>query len=73
MVAVGAQGNITDADGFMDETGLRTATVVWDDAYAVWRHYEVYGQPTALLLDAKGNLIHEFGGRFRAEDVLGRL
>lgn len=44
-----------------------------DTSYGVWSHYEVVSQPTTVLVDASGTVIHEFPGLFNADDVLARL
>ena len=35
-------------------TGLRTATIVFDEAMAVWESYAIPGQPAGVLLDRQG-------------------
>lgn len=70
VVGVGAQGSTEDGAGFVAETGLASATVLFDADFRVWSHYEVTGQPTAILVDASGTVIHEFPGQFNADEVL---
>lgn len=70
---MGTQGSLDNADTFVAETGLQSAVVLWDDAFRIWRHYDVFAQPTAILVSASGEVLHTFGGRFRAEDVLSRI
>ena len=73
VVGVGSQGSLEDADSFIAEAGLRTPQVLWDADYRVWNHYEVFGQPTAILVDRSGQIIHTFGGAFNGDDVLARI
>lgn len=64
---------MADAQGFVAEAGLTTPTMLLDESSGVWQHYEVLGQPTVILVDSSGNVVHEFSGAFKAEDVLARL
>ena len=47
--------------------------MLFDADFRSWSHYEVTGQPTAVLVNANGEVIEHFDGRFKAEDVLQRL
>ena len=47
--------------------------MIQDTSFAVWNHYGVTGQPTALLVSPTGEKIHEFGGQFSAAEILARL
>ncbi len=47
--------------------------MLFDTSLASWRHYEVYGQPTAVLVSANGEPIHTFDGAFDADEILARV
>ena len=64
---------MADVDSFLAITGLQTPLMLQDANFRVWSHYEVYGMPTAVLVDSSGQVIHEYGGRFDADDVLQRV
>ncbi len=70
---MGASGSLDDGAEFVASTGAATPTMLWDENYAVWQHYDVSSQPTVVLLDASGNLIEFFGGTFNPDEVLARL
>lgn len=47
--------------------------MLFDSSLASWNHYEVYGQPTAVLVNANGETFHTFDGAFNAGEVLAKL
>lgn len=47
--------------------------MLWDEQYQVWNHYDVRSQPTAVLVDATGQVLHTFEDLFDPADVLSRL
>ncbi|MGI9614625.1 MAG: hypothetical protein ACR2QO_17065 [Acidimicrobiales bacterium] len=52
---------------------MRSPTMLFDAGLTSWNHYEVYGQPTAVLVNASGEAIHTFDGAFDANEILARL
>ena len=56
----------------MADTGVRTPTVLWDQTYGVWSHYDVLSQPAVVLVDAAGNLVYAWDGAFDPDDALRR-
>ena len=47
--------------------------MLFDADFRSWSHYEVTGQPTAILVNASGEVVEYFNGRFDADDVLRQL
>jgi hypothetical protein len=47
--------------------------MLFDPSLDSWTHYEVYGQPTAVLVNAAGDAVHTFDGAFDANEILARL
>jgi thioredoxin-related protein len=73
VVGVGTSGSVSDGEQFRTDTGLTTATLLWDDTAQIWAHYDVFSMPTAVLVDASGNLVYELPGVFSPDEVLSRL
>lgn len=47
-----------------------TTTMLWDPSFDSWRHYEIYGQPAAVLLAPDGEPIRRWSGPFDPDEVL---
>jgi thiol-disulfide isomerase/thioredoxin len=54
VVAIGGRDDAANGPAFVERHGLRTPTVLFDEAMASWEHYGIPGQPGAILLDADG-------------------
>jgi hypothetical protein len=44
-----------------------------DPSLDSWVHYDVFGQPSAVLVNSAGQAVHTFDGAFDANEVLARL
>ena len=44
--------------------------MLWDPGFDSWVHYDIRGQPAAVLLDADGGAIKGWRGLFPADEVL---
>lgn len=51
---MGAQDNFGMAEEFVERTGTATPLMIWDASFETWSHYDVRGQPTAVLVDPNG-------------------
>lgn len=67
---MGAQDNLDLAADFLAATGVSTPLMIWDPGFESWIYYGVTGQPTAILVDAEGNPIQGWRGRFDTDEVL---
>jgi thiol-disulfide isomerase/thioredoxin len=54
VVAIGGRDEIANGPAFVERHGLRTPTLLFDEAMEVWAHYAIPGQPGAVLLDTDG-------------------
>lgn len=68
---MGAQDSLALAEGFVADVGVSTPLMIWDESFGTWAHYGVAGQPTAILVDAQGQVIETWLGRFDPAEVLG--
>lgn len=53
VVGVGV-GDVASGQEFVQATDTGTPTMVVDEQYALWSHYEVYANSEAVLLDGAG-------------------
>lgn len=67
---MGSQDNFDYAVDFQEATGASTPTMLWDPGFDTWIYYGVNAQPTAILVDAEGNPLQGWRGRFDEEEVL---
>ena len=54
VVAIGGRDEAANGPAFVEEHGLDTPTVLFDESMASWEHYGIPGQPGAILLDTEG-------------------
>jgi thiol-disulfide isomerase/thioredoxin len=54
VVAIGGRDEASTGPAFASEHGLRTPTLLFDEAMTSWEHYRIVGQPGAVLLDRDG-------------------
>ena len=67
---MGAQDSFSFAEEFRASTGTESFLMIWDESFGSWQHYGVRGQPTALLVDASGEVIQAWLGQFDEAEVL---
>lgn len=67
---MGAQDSLSYAEEFVATTGTESLLMIWDESFTSWQYYGVRGQPTAILVDAGGNPIQGWVGRFDEGEVL---
>lgn len=67
---MGAQDSLSYAEEFVTTTGTESLLMIWDESFTSWQYYGVRGQPTAILVDAGGNPIQGWAGRFDESEVL---
>jgi len=70
---MGAQDNLEFAQAFLEQTGVSTPIMIWDESFVTWSYYGVSSQPTAVLVDQTGQPIQGWVGSFDFEDVLGLI
>ena len=70
VIAIGGRDKIANGPAFVERYGVKTPTILFDEPMAVWNHYEIPGQPAAVLLDREGRERGRWLGPFSNEDVL---
>lgn len=66
-MGLGTQDTFEEAQAFAAEHGL-TFDMVWDPTFESWRFYEVFGQPSYVLVGADG-LVRDRGFGMFPDDV----
>ncbi len=70
VVGLGTQDDLGYANEFVETTGTSGLTMFWEDGgFDSWAFYGVRSQPAAVLVDAEGNVIDSWSGRFSLDDV----
>ena len=54
VVAIGGRDEAANGPAFVEEHGLRSPTVLFDEPMVAWSAYRIPGQPGAVLLDREG-------------------
>lgn len=67
---MGAQDDFAFAQEFRTSTGAESFLMIWDESFTSWQYYGVRGQPSAILVDASGEPVQGWTGRFDFEAVL---
>jgi len=70
VVAIGGRDDATNGPAFVEQHGLRSPTVVFDEAMTAWRAYRIPGQPGAVLLDRDGRERGRWLGAFDTQLAL---
>jgi thiol-disulfide isomerase/thioredoxin len=70
VIAIGGRDEAANGPPFVAEHGLRTPTVLFDESMTSWEHYEIVGQPGAVLLDRSGHERGRWAGPFDSTEVL---
>ena len=70
VVAIGGRDDAANGPAFVKRHRLRTPTIVFDDAMAVWESYAIPGQPAGVLLDRQGREQARWLGAFDPAAVL---
>lgn len=70
MVGLGTQDSLQEAKDFVDEFGIRSAQMLWDESFDSWLALGIRGQPNAILFDAEGTGLFLFPGYIDTDAVL---
>lgn len=70
VVGVGA-GDLASSQGFVNDTGVKTPLMVQGDS--PWSTYGMSATPSAVLVDASGNVIDTYVGKLSIEAVLSHI
>ena len=70
VLAIGGRDDAANGPAFVAEHGLKTPTVLFDEAMASWEHYAIVGQPGAVLLDRDGRERARWSGPLDNAEVL---
>lgn len=71
MVGLGSEGSFEEGRGFVEEHGVRSFRMLFDEPGESWRRLRVPGTPAALLLDRHGRELRRWFGPFDEREVLG--
>ncbi|MEZ5375396.1 MAG: hypothetical protein R2733_02725 [Acidimicrobiales bacterium] len=70
-MGLGTQDDLDYALDFVASTGTSTFPMYWEDGgFDGWAFYGVRSQPAGVLVDADGNVIESWSGRFSLDTVL---
>ena len=64
-IGMGAQDSLAFAEDFIANTntgGIDNLTMIWDESFDTWSHYNVRSQPTLIIVDADGNFVEGWNG-----------
>ena len=70
MVGLGTQDSLGEAGEFVDGTGIRSFTMLWDESFQSWMEIGITSQPSALLLAPDGTPLAGWIGPFPQDEVL---
>jgi thiol-disulfide isomerase/thioredoxin len=70
VLAIGGRDEAANGPPFVEEHGLESPTVLFDEEMAVWDAYKVVGQPVAVLLDREGRERQRWLGVLPTDEVL---
>lgn len=62
ILGVAGRDDIEAMQRFVDEFDLAFISHAVDEDGSLWRHFEVFGQPTWVFLDSSGSYERVFGG-----------
>ena len=72
MIGLGTQSDYAEAKDFMDRYGI-TFPMFWDSGFESWNGFNVFRQPTSILVSRGGTMIKRWdsalGDQQRAEAV----
>ena len=69
MIGLGTQDTMDEAYDFVERFDL-TFTMLWDETFESWAHFQVSGQPAAILFAPDGTGLAGWMGAFPEEEVL---
>ena len=55
---------------FIDDTGIASFTMLWDESFQSWMEIGVSSQPSALLLAPNGEALAGWVGAYPEDEVL---
>lgn len=73
VVGIGTQDDLDYARGFLEDTGVRTPLMLWDESFESWRAIGITAQPTWILVRGDGSFIDGWIGTLPEERILELL
>lgn len=70
VLGLGAQDDLDQAKGFVNETSTTGLEMVWDASGKSWVHYKVTNQPTAIVIDSGGKVVKTWFRDFDEREIL---
>ena len=66
MIGLGTQSDYDEAQSFVDRYGI-TFRMFWDSGYESWNGFNVFRQPTSILVSRTGTTIKRWDGALSDE------
>jgi hypothetical protein len=73
IVALGANGRLSDAKKFVSRHKLSTTRSYFDTSLKSWTAFGVTSQPYGILMSADGEVLAEYWGEIDPKDVVSDL
>lgn len=73
VVGIGTQDDLEYARGFLEDTGVTTPLMLWDESFESWRTIGITAQPTWILVRGDGSFIDGWIGELPEERILELL
>jgi thiol-disulfide isomerase/thioredoxin len=73
VVGIGTQDDLDYARGFLEDTGVTTPLMLWDESFESWRTIGITAQPTWILVRGDGSLIDGWIGALPEDRILELL
>ncbi len=70
VVAIGGRDQAANGPAFVEQHGLRSPMLLFDEPMAAWEAYAIPGQPVAVLLDREGRERQRWHGPFEPAEAL---
>jgi thiol-disulfide isomerase/thioredoxin len=73
VVGIGTQDDLDYARGFLEDTGVTTPLMLWNESFESWRTIGITAQPTWILLRGDGSFIDGWIGALPEDRILELL
>ncbi len=73
VVGIGTQDDLDYARGFLEDTGVTTPLMLWDESFESWRTIGITAQPTWILVRGDGSFIDGWIGALPEDRILELL
>jgi hypothetical protein len=70
VIGLGTQDDTALAADFVEQGGLTSFPMYWDETFTSWQAFGIRSQPAAALLSADGEVLGGWLGMFDVDEVL---